>query len=187
MQSNRQYHRGMTLIEVLAYVAIFSLATVLGSKLLLSSSRLYQVQTGFIDQSRNTTQLNEWVRDAIMYAGEVVAAESNDQQLVLRGLGSDGLVRHTILKLEGVPRHLSLVTSAEQGALFIVESVRASRLPLDSGEFAVEWGGSGRTLVRFNYTVHTGAPAGSDVPRHEVVAALQGANPVSFLEEYTHE
>lgn len=171
----KRTRRGFSLVEILVFIAVFSMMAVMLSKLFVTTSRLSVYSTQIVDRMNAVREVqrdfSEVVRGAVRVASGIGEHHTDEDTLVLQ-LHHDGEPeRYAVLSMFDGQQHLCLMeVTGEKNGLHADKYV-TWRLPVTVAHFEVDATGRRVTL-----TLHT-SPQNPQKPEggrtHCFIAALR--------------
>jgi len=190
----RRACRGYTIVEMLIFIAVFSMAIVMLSKIFVTTSRMSVYSTQIVDRMNAVREVQRdfaaVVREAVAVVPGVGEYHTDDKTLVLQ-LHPDGeQERYAVLgMLDGQPR-LCCMEVTGTGEALQADKYVMWRLPVAAAHFEVD-AAAQRVTLTLNTQPHN--PQKPDSGRtHRFIAALRttrsGDIPVpGALKETSHE
>jgi hypothetical protein len=134
--------RGASLIEMIAYIAIFAVMVNLCLGVFIKSSRMSALGTGILDRMQALREIRQEFTESVMLADAVVPAigdyRTGADLLVLRTNGMEGAARYVVFGRLDDARRLSRLVLAKTDTGLEVERLRTFPLDLDVVTFAYD-------------------------------------------------
>lgn len=140
--SARKHRQGYTLVEVLAYIVIFSVTVTLCFKLFVTTSRLSAYSIAAVDRANDQREVQRLLLDTIRNASDIVANlgnyQSDDKTLILRVNAPGEAPRFAVLGMLDGRQRLNLMELTETETGLEATKYLTCRLPLKTLRFSVD-------------------------------------------------
>ena len=171
----KRTRRGFSLVEMLVFIAVFSMTTVMLSKLFVTTSRLSVYSTQIVDRMNAVREVQRdfsgVVRSAVAVASGIGEHHTDENTLVLQ-LHHDGeLERYAVLSMFDRNQHLCLMEVTEKDNELQANKYVTWRLPVAAAHFEVDATGRCVTLTLDTSPQNPQKPEGGRT--HRFVAALR--------------
>jgi hypothetical protein len=181
----RRACRGTSLVEMLMFIAVFSMAIVMLSKIFVTTSRMSVYSTQIVDRMNAVREVQrdftETVREAVAVVPGIGEHRTDDKTLVLQLHHAGAPERYAVLgMLDGQPR-LCFMEVTGTGEALQADKYVMWRLPVAAAHFEVDAAAQRVTLTLDTQPHNPQKPASGRT--HRFVAALR----TDAVKEMRHE
>ena len=177
--------RGYTIIEMLVYIAVFSMALVVCSKLFVTTSRLSVHGTEIVDRMNEMREVQRDFTEVVRTAAAVVPGigdhRTDDKTVVLQMHHPGEPARYAVLGMLDGQQHLCCMEVTGAGDVLQADKYVTWRLPVAAAHFEVDDAGRCVTLTLDTQPYNPQKPDAGHT--HRFVAALRA----DAVKETSHE
>ncbi len=141
-RDNRQTSRGFMLVEVLVYIAVFSMALVLLSRIFVTTSRLSAYSTQIVERMDAVRDVQrdflEITRAAVAVVPGIGEHHTSTHRLVLQLHSAGETPRYAVLGVFDDAERLALLEVVQRDDTLQAEKFKAWRLPVTDARFEID-------------------------------------------------